>query len=174
MEEHWRRLFLDQGAPLRPHLPPLAAATADTLDRSDGTQQATFSGRLLQEEMLSFHDLGLDDRVLVRHPLQWLIRGNPFNSSVFWGGRWLPCYQGAWATWAKTPHCITEEQEGPHPNYVCAQANLRALGLMNPTPVQQTGIPVILGGKNAAIQSYTGSGKVCPPSPPVPSTPTCG
>ena len=73
MEEHWRRLFLDQGAPLRPRLPPLAAATADTLDRSDGTQQATFSGRLLQEEMLSFHDLGLDERVLVRQPLQWLI-----------------------------------------------------------------------------------------------------
>ena len=48
---------------------------------------------------------------------------------------------------------------------------MRALGLMNPTPVQQTGIPVILGGSNAAIQSYTGSGKVCPPSPPVPFNP---
>jgi len=37
--------------------------------------------------------------------------------------------------------------------------NLANLGLRVPTEVQQAALPVILSGKNAAIQSYTGSGK---------------
>lgn len=40
------------------------------------------------------------------------------------------------------------------------QQNLASLGLRVPTEVQQAALPVILSGKNAAIQSYTGSGKV--------------
>lgn len=40
------------------------------------------------------------------------------------------------------------------------QGNLKGLGLLNPTSVQQAAIPVVLRGENAAIQSYTGSGKV--------------
>ena len=44
------------------------------------------------------------------------------------------------------------------------QGAMSDLELLTPTPVQAAAIPALLSGKNAAIQSYTGSGKVrgCP------------
>ena len=49
---------------------------------------------------------------------------------------------------------------GPH----ALQGAMSDLELLTPTPVQAAAIPALLSGKNAAIQSYTGSGKVrgCP------------
>ena len=41
------------------------------------------------------------------------------------------------------------------------QANLAELEVVGPTPVQAAAIPVLLRGVNAAVQSYTGSGKAC-------------
>jgi hypothetical protein len=42
-----------------------------------------------------------------------------------------------------------------------AQAGLAEGGITSPSPIQESAIPALLGGTNAAIQSYTGSGKVC-------------
>ena len=44
------------------------------------------------------------------------------------------------------------------------QGTMSDLDLLTPTPVQAAAIPALLSGKNAAIQSYTGSGKVRLPS----------
>lgn len=40
------------------------------------------------------------------------------------------------------------------------QGRLAEIGVHEATPVQSAAIPAILTGKNVAIQSYTGSGKV--------------
>lgn len=40
------------------------------------------------------------------------------------------------------------------------QGSLAASGIEVPSPIQESAIPVLLGGANAAVQSYTGSGKV--------------
>lgn len=40
------------------------------------------------------------------------------------------------------------------------QAGLAEGGIEVPSPIQEAAIPVLLSGSNAAIQSYTGSGKV--------------
>lgn len=42
------------------------ADRADRAERADRTREATFSGRLLEEETLHFEELGLDERVTVR------------------------------------------------------------------------------------------------------------
>lgn len=39
-------------------------------------------------------------------------------------------------------------------------AGLAETGIEVPSPIQEASIPVLLSGANAAIQSYTGSGKV--------------
>jgi hypothetical protein len=39
-------------------------------------------------------------------------------------------------------------------------AGLSETGIEVPSPIQESAIPVLLSGQNAAIQSYTGSGKV--------------
>jgi ATP-dependent RNA helicase DeaD len=39
-------------------------------------------------------------------------------------------------------------------------AGLAESGIEVPSPIQESAIPVLLSGANAAIQSYTGSGKV--------------
>lgn len=68
VEEHWRRYTLSRKLrPVQAASQAVAGDAAETLDRSDGTREATFSGRLLAEETLSFESLGLDDRVLVSH-----------------------------------------------------------------------------------------------------------
>jgi hypothetical protein len=40
-------------------------------------------------------------------------------------------------------------------------AGLSETGIEVPSPIQESAIPVLLSGQNAAMQSYTGSGKVC-------------
>jgi ATP-dependent RNA helicase DeaD len=39
-------------------------------------------------------------------------------------------------------------------------AGLAESGIEVPSPIQESAIPVLLSGQNAAVQSYTGSGKV--------------
>ncbi len=43
-----------------------------------------------------------------------------------------------------------------------SQAALERLEFTRPSGIQAAGIPVVLGGSNVALQSYTGSGKVKP------------
>ena len=40
------------------------------------------------------------------------------------------------------------------------QGSLAVSGIEVPSPIQEAAIPALLGGANAAVQSYTGSGKV--------------
>lgn len=41
------------------------------------------------------------------------------------------------------------------------QAGLAQLSITAPSPIQSAAVPAVLSGDNVAIQSYTGSGKVC-------------
>ncbi|KAK9863559.1 hypothetical protein WJX84_010176 [Apatococcus fuscideae] len=54
------------------------------------------------------------------------------------------------------------ESKGPFDQLGCddrVTGNLEALGINQPTPVQEAGIPIVLDGRNVALKSYTGSGK---------------
>jgi superfamily II DNA/RNA helicase len=59
----------------------------------------------------------------------------------------------------KRGHVIEHVSRPAQPTHV-VQPGLAALGIAQPSPIQAAAMPRLLAGSNAAIQSYTGSGKV--------------
>jgi hypothetical protein len=59
----------------------------------------------------------------------------------------------------KRGHVMEHVSRPAHPTHV-VQPGLAALGITQPSPIQAAAMPRLLAGSNAAIQSYTGSGKV--------------
>lgn len=56
--------------------------------------------------------------------------------------------------------CLPRPTSAPPPASYNLQAQLAARGLHQPLPVQAAAVPLVLSGRDVAIKSCTGSGKV--------------
>lgn len=151
--------------PANGQAPQAAAAAAASADRQDRTAEASTSGEISGTP--GFHNMGLDDRILVTilpclQSREWIVpsvttategpqsRPAPKSSNNY--GDSPPPY--------KTLYQLSACYRCGVPAMSTLQGNLQSMGIHEPTEVQQQAIPAMLEGRNIAIQSYTGSGKV--------------